>query len=119
MGMTAMQQLTVDREELARHYDLAPSVEKAEAMGDILARMSRVMTPFDWAIHAPYVEAINRLKKERNAVILAHNYMTPQIYHGIADVVGDSLQLADRKLCGKQAWKKAIADHKSRMSAAA
>ncbi|WP_108259405.1 quinolinate synthase NadA [Mangrovicoccus ximenensis] len=89
-----MQQLTVDREELARHYDLAPSMEKAEAMGAIYARMGRVVTPFDWAMHAPYVEAINRLKRERNAVILAHNYMTPQIYHGIADVVGDSLQLA-------------------------
>ncbi|MBE3637966.1 quinolinate synthase NadA [Mangrovicoccus algicola] len=89
-----MQQMTVDREELARHYDLAPSLDKAEAMADIHARMARVVTPFDWAMHAPYVAAINRLKAERGAVILAHNYMTPQIYHGIADVVGDSLQLA-------------------------
>ncbi|WP_172327542.1 quinolinate synthase NadA [Mangrovicoccus sp. HB161399] len=89
-----MQELTVDRAELARHYDLAPSMERAEAMSGLYARMGRVVTPFDWAVHAPYVEAINRLKRERNAVILAHNYMTPQIYHGIADVVGDSLQLA-------------------------
>jgi quinolinate synthase len=56
--------------------------------------MSRVIPFADWARHAPYVIAINRLKAERGAVILAHNYMTPDIYHGIADVVGDSLQLA-------------------------
>lgn len=82
------------REELRSHYDLVPSMELAESMSDIHARMGRVMPMVDWALHAPYVRAINRLKRERNAVILAHNYMTPQIYHGIADVVGDSLQLA-------------------------
>ncbi|APX24552.1 MAG: quinolinate synthase NadA [Rhodobacteraceae bacterium] len=79
---------------LAQHYDLAPSTEAAERLADRYAQMRRVVSPADWAVHAPYVEAIERLKAERNAVILAHNYMTPQIYHGIADVVGDSLQLA-------------------------
>lgn len=82
------------REILAAHYDLSPSIEAAEATRGIWEKMSRVMPFADWAVHAPYVLAINRLKKERDAVILGHNYMTPQVYHGVCDVVGDSLQLA-------------------------
>lgn len=89
-----MLDMTSVRDVLEAEYDLAPSVALADEMHDLYARMSRVVTPFDWAIHAPYVAAINRLKAERNAVILAHNYMTPQIFHGISDVVGDSLKLA-------------------------
>lgn len=82
------------RKDLHGAYDLAPSLRLAEQMQDEYARMARVVSPADWAMHAPYVAAINALKKERNAAILAHNYMTPEIFHGIADVVGDSLQLA-------------------------
>ena len=89
-----MLDLTDIRGTLRAHYDLEPSLALAEAMSDIHARMGRVMPMVDWAIHAPYVRAINELKRQRNAVVLAHNYMTPQIYHGIADVVGDSLHLA-------------------------
>ena len=57
-------------------------------------RVKDVLMPVEWRYEAPLVDAILRLKRERGAVILAHNYMTPQIFHCVGDITGDSLQLA-------------------------
>lgn len=61
---------------------------------DLYPRVAHVVPAVEWATMADDVDAIMRLKRERNAVILAHNYMTPEIFHGVSDIVGDSLALA-------------------------
>jgi quinolinate synthase len=60
----------------------------------LYARVQDVVPEVEWPLHAPLIDAINRLKVERNAVILAHNYMTPEIFHCVGDATGDSLKLA-------------------------
>jgi quinolinate synthase len=76
------------------HIEYTPEVAAATAAN--FDRVRSVIPEVEWPVHAPYVDAINRLKAQRNAVVLAHNYQTPEIFHCVADITGDSLALARR-----------------------
>jgi quinolinate synthase len=70
------------------------TAESLRNTADIYERVKSVIPPMEWATFAEDIEAIRDLKQSRNAIILAHNYQTPEIFHGVADIQGDSLALA-------------------------
>ncbi|PZQ64673.1 MAG: quinolinate synthase [Phenylobacterium zucineum] len=73
-------------------FAFTPEIEAQTA--PMWEKVKRHVTPMEWRLQAPLIAEINRLKREKDAVILAHNYMTPEIFHGVGDYVGDSLGLA-------------------------
>ncbi len=68
--------------------------DRAPAARDMYARVQHAIPAIEWPVYAAEIDAIMTLKRQRNAVVLAHNYQTPEIFHCVSDIVGDSLALA-------------------------
>ncbi|TXH48937.1 MAG: quinolinate synthase NadA, partial [Desulfurellales bacterium] len=70
----------------------SPDLE--ERYADVMERAGSGVPCLEWPFHLPWIDAIAKLKRERGAVIMAHSYQSPEIFHGVADITGDSLALA-------------------------
>lgn len=87
-------QTAADRFGVLERPELKYTPAVARETAHLYDRVRHHIPEIEWPVYAPYVHAINRIKKERGAAILAHNYQTPEIFHCVADIAGDSLQLA-------------------------
>jgi quinolinate synthase len=77
---------------MAGSLTFTPEVQRATE--PIYEQLKSVVSRPEWEVHAPLVARILELKRERNAIVLAHNYMVPEVFHGVGDLKGDSLALA-------------------------
>ncbi len=80
--------------DAAARRGLAHTAEVAAETAPLYERVRHVIPAIEWPAYAPLIGAINKMKRQKNAVILAHNYMTSEIFHCVGDFRGDSLQLA-------------------------
>src|SRR3954453_12584062 len=87
-------QMNLEAPRTYASLDYTPEVARATAT--IHEKVRAVIPDLEWPVFAPYIAAINELKRQRNAVVIAHNYQTPEIFHGVADFVGDSLAMAQQ-----------------------